>query len=375
MICEKEKCTGCFGCFNICPKSAIEMCKDEYGNVFPQIIKEKCINCGLCKKVCPQLKEKLDFKKPIKAFAMYNKNPNKRRESTSGGAATTFYEYILNNKGIIYGVSNLFGLNEFKFIRIDNKMDLYKVKGSKYVHCYVNNAMKQVKEDLLSDKKVLFIGTPCQVSGLKSFIMKDYENLITIDIICHGVPSQKLLFDEINNQGIDYRKVYYVSFRDDKLFNFKLLDNNKEVLLEKKSYDVDYYRNFLKGNIYRENCYNCRYAQRERISDITIGDFWGLDKNSKIYDDESKGISLLLPNTQKGLNLIECIKSECNIEERTIDEACKTNGQLNGPMLKSKEYYKYLKYYPIIGYKKTMKKLLPAKSKIKRIAKKILKKG
>lgn len=374
MICEKEKCTGCFGCFNICPKNAIEMCKDEYGNVFPQIVKEKCINCGLCKKVCPQLKEKLDFKKPIKAFAMYNKEPNKRKESTSGGAATTFYEYILNDKGIIYGASNLFGLNEFKFIRIDNKLDLYKVKGSKYVHCYINNTMKQVKEDLLADKKVLFIGTPCQVSGLKSFLMKDYQNLITIDIICHGVPSQKLLFDEISNQGIDYRDVYYVSFRDDKLFNFKLLDNNRKILLEKKSYNVDYYNHFLKGDIYRENCYDCRYAKRERISDITIGDFWGLDKNSKIYDDEKKGISVVLPNTQKGLDLIKSISSECNIEERTIDEACKTNGQLNRPMKKSKEYKTYRKYYPKLGYRKTMKKMLSIKSKVKKILKRILKK-
>ena len=374
MICEKENCTGCFGCFNICPKNAIEMYKDEYGNIFPRIIEKKCINCKLCKKVCPQLKESLAFNKPIKAYAMYNKNPNKRNESTSGGAATTFYEYILNNKGIVYGASNTFGSNEFKFIRITNKRDLYKVKGSKYVHCYINDTMKQVREDLLSNKKVLFIGTPCQVSGLKSFLINDYENLITADIICHGVPSQKLLFDEINNQGIDYRNVHYVSFRDDKIFNFKLLDSNKKILLEKKPYDIDYYRNFLKGNIYRENCYKCKYAQRERISDITIGDFWGLDKNSKIYDDENKGISLLLPNTQKGLNLIQSIKSECNIEERAIDEAYKANGQLNKPMSKSKEYNIYLKYYPIIGYKRTMKKILPIKSKIKKMAKRILNK-
>ena len=372
MICEKEICTGCFACFNICPKNAIEMYKDEYGNVFPRIIKEKCIKCGLCKKTCPQLKKVLDFKKTIKAYAMYNKDPKKRRESTSGGAATTFYEYILNNKGIVYGASNLFGLNEFKFIRIDNKNDLYKVKGSKYVHCYINGIMKQVRKDLLSDKTVLFIGTPCQVSGLKLFLMKNYDNLVTIDIICHGVPSQKLLFDEINNQGIDYRNVHYVSFRDDTVFNFKLLDSNRKILLEKKFYDIYYYQNFLKGNVYRDNCYNCRYARRERISDITIGDFWGLDKNSKVYDDEAKGISVLLPNTKKGLELIKNIENECIIEERTVDEAYKTNGQLNKPMIKSAAYYKYIKYYPLVGYRKTMQKLMPLKTKIKKMIKKII---
>ena len=372
MICEKDICTGCFGCFNICPKNAIEMYKDEYGNIFPRIIKEKCINCELCKKICPQLKRELELKESIRAYAMYNKNPKKRHESTSGGAATTFYEYILDNKGIIYGASNLFGLNEFKFIRIDNKNDLYKVKGSKYVHCYINGIMKQVKKDLLSDKTVLFIGTPCQVSGLKSFLMKNYDNLITIDIICHGVPSQKLLFDEINIQGIDYRNVHYVSVRDDKMFNFKLLDGNRKILLEKKFYDIYYYQNFLRGNIYRENCYNCRYARRERISDVTIGDFWGLDKNSKVYDDEAKGISVLLPNTKKGLELIKNIENECVIEERTVDEAYKTNGQLNKPMIKSASYYKYIKYYPLVGYIKTMKKIMPLKSKIKKMIRKII---
>ena len=370
MICDKNKCTGCFACINICPKNAIYMKKDEYGNVNPYIDSDKCVNCGLCKKVCPQLKDKLNLYNPLTAFAMYNKNPKKRKESTSGGAASLFYEYILNNDGIVYGVSNLFGQDSFKFIRIDSVDDLYKIKGSKYVHCYINDTMKQVKDDLVAKKVVLFIGTPCQVSGLKSFLMKEFDNLITVDIICHGVPSQELLFDEIKYQGIDYRNVDYVSFRDENLFNFTLLTKDKEVLLQKNYRDVDYYRNFLQGNFYRDNCYSCRYAQKKRISDITIGDFWGLDKNSKIYDDEKKGISLLLPNTQKGLKLIQCVKSECVIEERTIDEACKTNGQLNCPMQKNKKYEKYVINYPKYGFKKTMNSMYSLKEKIRKILKK-----
>ena len=216
MICDKKNCTGCFACYNICPKEAIVMKKDEYGNVYPEIIKEKCIDCGLCKKVCPQLKEKLDLKEPITAYAMYNKDSKKRSESASGGAASTFYEHILNKKGVIYGASNLFGKEEFSFIRIEDKKDLYKVKGSKYVHCYINDILIQVKKDLLDNRDVIFIGTPCQVSGLKSFLMKEYDNLITVDIVCHGVPSQDLFdkaiesYERKNNCKIEEKDGEYI---------------------------------------------------------------------------------------------------------------------------------------------------------------------
>ena len=366
MICSKEKCTGCFACYNICPKKAIIMEQDEYGEVFPKIDKEKCINCNLCKKVCPQLEKKQDLFPPLKAFAMYSIDPHKRNESTSGGAATMFYEQILSENGIIYGASNLFGMDEFKFIRIDNVNDLYKVKGSKYVHCYINNIYTKVKEDLINKKNVLFIGTPCQVAGLKSYLLKNYDNLITVDIICHGVPSQKLLFDEMKNQKIDPKDAYYIYFRDEEGFNFKILDKDKKQLINLKSENVYYYKNFLQGNIYRENCYSCQYAQINRVSDITIGDFWGLKKSAKIYDDEKKEISLVLPNTEKGLKLINKISNKCNSEERTIEEAKKHNGQLNHPVIKSKKFEIYRNNYTKLGYKKTMNKMTSTKDKIKK---------
>ena len=367
MICDKKECTGCYACYNICPTNSITMEEDKNGNVYPYINEKTCIKCGLCEKVCPQLKEKLDFNVPIKAYAMYNKNMKERLESTSGGAATIFYKYILKNKGVVYGVSNLFGEKDLHFIRIDNTSDLYKVKGSKYVHCYIKDTYKNIKKDLLDGKNVLFVGTPCQVAGLKSYLMKEYENLITVDIICHGVPSQKLLFDEIKNLKIDYKDVYFISFRDIKMYNFKLLDKNNNILFEKKSNSTYYLKNFLEGNFFRENCYDCRYAQRKRISDITIGDFWGLDKNSKIYDDESKGISLVMPNTKKGVDLVEATKNDFNVEERSIDEACLKNRQLNKPMNKTKKYYIYDRVYSKKGYKATMKKLESIKDIIKKI--------
>ena len=369
MICSKNKCTGCFACFNICPKKAISMIKDKYGNIYPKIDANKCINCGLCKKVCPQLKENLDFKEPIDAYAMHIVNEKKRSESTSGGAATVFYEKILNEKGIVYGAANLFGKEQFEFIRITKISDLYKVKGSKYVHCYINNIFSKIKKDLNNDKKVLFIGTPCQISGLNSFLMKEYANLITIDIVCHGVSSQKLLFEEIRNYKINPKNVYYIFFRDEKYFNLKLFDKDKNILLEKKSDMSNYYSNFLQGNIYRENCYNCRYAQRKRISDITIGDFWGLSKESKVNDGEEKGISLIMTNTKKGEGLVSSIYDKCIIEKRTIEEACAINHQLNHPTYKTKKYEIYINNYPKLGYIKTMNKMKTFKEKVKFIIK------
>ena len=367
MICSKEKCTGCEACYCVCPKNAITMQEDDYGNIYPIIDNNKCIHCSMCKKVCPQLKKKLDFKTPMTAYAMYVKNTKKRAQSTSGGIASILYEKILEEDGIIYGASNIFGSTKnLHFIRIDNKEDLYKVKGSKYVHCHINGIYVNVKKDLLNNKKVLFIGTPCQVAGLRCFLMKEYDNLITADIICHGVPSQRLLFEQINELKIPVDEIKQIVFRTDNenIFNFKIIGNNNNIF-DVPSYMIPYYKNFLEGNIYRENCYSCRFAKKERIADITLGDFWGLDKSSSIYDDEKKGISLVLPNTEKGLKITKEIFKDCQYEERTIDEACKMNSQLNKPMKKNKKYEIYLEEYPKYGFKKTMNDMLTTKEKLK----------
>lgn len=372
MICDKKSCTGCSACFNICKRKAITMEKDEFGNIYPSVDIDKCIKCGLCKKVCPQINDKNYFNKTISAFAMYNKDQKKRQESSSGGAATSFYELILRKNGIIYGVSNLFGDDEFKFVRIDNKNELYKVKGSKYLHAYVKNIFQQVKDDLLNNKYVLFIGTPCQVAGLKGYLLKDYENLITIDIICHGVPSQQLFFDELNNLNITKKDVNIVSFRDNSGFNMKIYSQNGKLLFEKKSNDIFYYKNFLEGNIYRENCYDCKYARNERVSDVTIGDFWGLSDNCKIKDSEEKGISLVLVNSETGMSLVNEIRKEIFIEERPISEAYFGNEQLNYPSKKNNKYFKYIKLYPNKGYIFTMNHMMNLKEKVKFFIKKIV---
>lgn len=366
MICEKKVCTGCFACFNACPKQAISMQEDEYGNIYPNVNKEKCINCNLCKKVCPQLKN-IEYNTPISVYAMHLKDKNQRKESTSGGASAAIAMKIIKNGGVVYGASNLFGSESFNFVRIDEIDDLYKIKGSKYVHCYIGDKYKKVKEDLVKGRIVAFFGTPCQIFGLKCFLQKDFDNLVTIDIICHGVSSQKLLFDQIEQLGLKKEKVYGIYFRDEKNFNFKIIDENNKVVLEKPASEVPYYKNFLQGNIYRENCYNCKFAKLERVSDITLGDFWGLNKDSIVYDDESLGISAIIVNTIKGQKCFELIKDISLIDKRDLSEVQKSNKQLNCPMKKNWKHRVYVKKYPLLGFEQTFKKMVSIKQKIKKL--------
>lgn len=362
MICQKDKCTGCYACYNICPKKAISFNEDDFGFIYPHVDKEKCINCGLCKKICPQINDKLKMIQPNKVYAVYSNDNKVREKSTSGGAATIISKAILNQNGVVYGAANLFDKKEFEYIRIDDVKNLYMIQGSKYVHCYVKNAYTNAKEDLLQGKKVLFIGTPCQVAGLKAFLIKDYENLYTIDIICHGVPSQKLLFEDLKSKNIEKKDFAIIRFRDKKGFNLSIY-KDKQDFEKNESFksiyaNLDYfYKNFLRGNIYRENCYTCKYANDNRTSDITLGDFWGLNKDSKAYDDERLGISVVICNNIKGENLFSLIKNEITFDERTYDEAKKFNEQLKHPMKKSKQYYIFRENYLKKGFLKTMKKM------------------
>lgn len=173
MICKKENCTGCFACYNICPKHAIEMYEDELGFIYPKIKEEECINCGLCNKICPAI-NKLKRIYPIACYAGRVKDKQKLIESTSGGIATAISEKIIKNGGIVYGAAFVENCS-VEHIRITEMEQLQLLKGSKYVHSYIKDSYSLVKEDLLKEKEVLFIGTPCQVAGLKKYLNKDYE--------------------------------------------------------------------------------------------------------------------------------------------------------------------------------------------------------
>jgi len=333
-ICEYKNCSGCFACYNICPKKAITMYEDKYGHIYPKIDEAKCVKCNLCKNTCPANDKQMVFNYPIKCFASYSKNKDIHKNSSSGGMAYEFAKHIVQNKGVVYAVSSYFDCeHEIGFIRIDDINELNKIQGSKYLHAHVKDSYVKIKKDLNNDVFVLFIGTPCQVSGLKKFLKKEYLNLVTIDIICHGTPSQKMLLEEINNPKIDY-----VNFRGKHGFTL-IAKQNEKVLYKKNKYESDYYFSFLKGWTYRDSCYSCKYAQPSRVSDITIGDFWGNEKHKN-----KNGLSVILINTSKGNDFLNKIDS-IQLFEEDIEKAIKGNSQLVSPTFKSDNVNKFREYY------------------------------
>lgn len=362
MICKKEKCTGCFACYNICPKNAIKMEEDIYGYIYPQIDRQKCIECGACQKICPQCNEEIRFKEPLEAFAAYSNDEEIREKSTSGGVATVFYKKIIENGGVGFGLANIKN-NKFCFMKVDTIEKISDVKGSKYVHGYIERTYKEIEEEL-KKRKVLFIGTPCQVAGLKAFLRKNYENLITVDLICHGVPSQKLLLEEFKRLNLKVDNIDRVSFRSEKGYFLKCYQK-KNIILDipmDKSY---YYKGFMDALFMRENCYNCIFSRPERVSDITIGDFWGLDTEAKINISPEKGISVVLPITDKGNDFWNECKYDFNYEKREIQEAVNGNTQLEKTVIKNKNYNKFRKYYIKYGFEKSYNKCMSIKQRMK----------
>lgn len=343
IICKKEECYGCYACKNICPKNAIELVEDNWGYIYPKIDEKKCINCGKCKKICKK-NNSTNCNISKECFSAYSYDDDVHKTSSSGGVAYEISKNIIKNNGIVYGVSSFVDKSkDISFCRIKNVAELKKIQGSKYVQAYIKKALKEVLDDLENKKKVLFIGTPCQVAGLKAFLNKEYDNLITIDIVCHGVMAQKMLFDEIK------KEIDYVNFRG--RHGFKIIAKEKgKVIYNKNKYESDYYFSFLKGIGYRERCYSCEFAQKKRIGDITIGDFWGKEDYKK-----KNGISLVLINTEKGRMIFNNIDT-LSKEKEEISFAYLNNKQLVEPMQKPKKYEEYMNNIEKKGLKYALKK-------------------
>ena len=335
-ICPDESCTGCGLCMVRCPKKCISMEEGELGHLYPYINQVECIDCGLCKKGCPSLHD-MRCKYPSKAFAAWSVDNDDYISSTSGGAASVFTNYFLSNGGVVYGCAVLPNI-KIKHIRVDDLQDAYKLKGSKYVQSSIVDVLPQIKQDVKLDRKVLFIGTPCQVAAVKQMYNKQPENLYLVDIICHGVPSNKWLSDYITkNLGIDGSKVSMIKFRLPDAFSLSVYDKN-ELLYKSDNlwthrYEDLYYNTFMDGFTYRKSCFECHYAKPQRISDITIGDFWGLGKemNDKYIPEHNYGISCILPITDKGTFLISAVQDKFNLFERPVTESINGNDQLRHP--------------------------------------------
>lgn len=333
--CVKHQCTGCEACFNICPKQCIHKRNGHLGHIYPEIDYNKCIKCGLCFQICPAV-QTINLHYPLKAYAAWSKDENDYKTSTSGGAASVFSQAIIQEGGIVYGC-RADGLN-IHHTRVDSYEQLLQLKGSKYVQSKIGDCYKLVQKDLKNGKKVLFIGTPCQCSGLKLFLRKEYELLITIDLICHGVPSISILEQHAENKlHCSKSKVETVSFREgtECILTLTSKENKYTNNLWEQRYEDAYYNAFMDGFSYRDSCYHCKFAQIERCADITIGDFWELGKKTPFTISHPFGVSVLLPCTQKGLNFINSINDSLFLFERDIKEAEEGNDQLRSPKRKT----------------------------------------
>lgn len=332
------KCSGCTACFAICPKDAITMQADLEGFKYPVIDKNKCIDCGLCYNVCPLDKMCGNLEGDKTSFACSAKDENFAKQSSSGGVFAILANMYIKEQAVIYGAAFDDNWNVCH-IRADKKDELKRLYTSKYVQSDIGNTFRQVKSDLDNGKKVLFAGAPCQVAGLKSYLQKDYLNLLSVDFICHGVPSplvwQRYIIameKKLNN------KITEISFRDKKdgwkNYYFKLSTANGDVFYEKHGENI-YMKGFLKDLYLRPSCYDCKFKTLHRASDITLADFWGIEKIIPEINVE-KGVSLCWASSEKGKRVLADVLKQTDYYEVKLREAIKHNSSA----IKSVEMHK-----------------------------------
>ena len=309
---KKELCNGCSACTYVCPKKCIEMKEDDEGFIYPVIDESKCIHCGKCLTICSNTKEQNTKANPI-FYGIINNNKEVLKNSTSAGAFYALLKELFSKQNAVcYGVAYDENL-VVKHMRAETLEDSLKFMGSKYVRSDINYIYEKVKEDLKSNKKVLFSATPCQTHGLYTYLGRDYDNLITCDVICHSNPSPKVFLKYIKClELLNNSKVKSITFRakSNGWANFKPI-----VMLENKNSfeETTYSTAFARMLISRPSCSKCVYTKPYQVADITIGDFWGVDKltNIKEYID---GISLVMANTIKGEEIIKNLKGVTKYE-------------------------------------------------------------
>lgn len=340
------KCTGCRACEQICPLGCITMANNEEGFLIPKVDEHKCNGCGQCLKIC-NMDPWLTYDKEImqEVYAVKNNDKCILKSSSSGGVFYTLASYIIKQGGVVYGCAFSCDLIA-EHIEVNDMNDVFKLQGSKYVQSDTSNTFKLAKDKLNDGLRVLYVGTACQIKGLKSFLKKEYDNLITVDIICHGVPSPLLFHYYIQWLSKKYKgRVFNYNFRSKQrgwglTCEFIVNDKKKfgDALLD------PYYKAFLDQKAYRECCYSCEYATNKRISDITLGDYWGVDKEHPQFFS-AEGVSAVLLNTKVSKEIFNQIKDKFEIVESSFEKVANRNSNLLKPSDRPEvrtNIYKYL---------------------------------
>lgn len=340
-ISEKKDCTGCYACAAICKKGAIILEKDEEGFRYPVINESKCIKCKLCERVCP-VKNQSNANSILESYAAFNKNDEIRKLSSSGGLFTRFAKQILDEGGVVFGAAFDENYN-VHHIYVKTEAELEKLRSSKYLQSQIKDSFVKAKFFLDKGRKVLFSGTPCQVAGLKSFLRREYKNLYTQDIICHGVPSPQVWQKYLTTVNTENKKIEKVCFRS-KRNGWK--NYGLEIVYEDSTgYFCDFRENtyskaFLNNLCLRPSCYECAFKKQKPFSDVTLADYWGVDiENPKI--DDNKGISVVIINSEKGKELLFNEKDKLFVDKLDISVVLQHNSSLvkSSPMNKKRDYF------------------------------------
>ena len=352
-------CCGCRACEQICPKQAINIINDDEGFLKASVNTSRCINCGLCKNICP-LKSKSNFFPMTKnMFAAMHKKDAVIRRSSSGGLFSAFAQYVLRENGSVYGCKLDDNLHPIQY-RIEDEEELDALRRSKYVQSDTEHTYTQVKQDLLEGRMVLYVGTPCQIAGLRGFLLKSYDNLYCVDLICHGVPSAWLFEQDIewwssklkcsvNKFEFRLKPSYYYYY-----FTFFVGYSGKKI---QKPYFYDpYYEAFYNFKNYNEICYKCPYACLERVGDITIGDYsWAVEHHPDLCElnaGKSDTISCMMINSEAGKRLLCAVSSELDLYETKMEWIIERNKNLLRPTPRPKERTRFYSNIRKIGYRK-----------------------
>jgi coenzyme F420-reducing hydrogenase beta subunit len=379
LVLEKENCSGCTACMNICPNAAITMKADEKGFLYPEIDSQRCTECGMCRRVCSFQDENLtepSLSEPH-AFAVKHRKDDVRMKSSSGGMFTAVSDWILQQGGVVYGAAydDAFRVHH---IRAMTKEERDAFRGSKYVQSSLETVFRDVKADLNAGLPVLFTGTPCQVAGLKNFLAlrkTNTENLYLCDIVCHGAASPAIFQNYLNGLRKKYgSEIKTMTFRDKQagwrspLITVQFWSGRE---YRAPLTDNDYYQLFGKNIILRPSCSRCPFANLHRPSDITIGDFWGIENSMPEFEDE-KGVSLVLTNSDKGNILFKAVRDELDFRDCNLKNCLQPN--LRAPSTPSPKSDAFWEDYQRYGFEYVARKYAVAgiRKKAKKQVKRVL---
>lgn len=310
---NKKYCCGCTACASACPKNCISMVCDSEGFKYPKIDSKLCVDCGVCEKVCPVINSENNAELPEKAYIVRNTNPDIVKNSSSGGAVSAFCEEIIRQNGIVFGAVFDKDFN-VKHESAETSSELEKFRGSKYVQSDLGNTYLNIKEQLDTGRKVLFIGAPCQAEGLKSYLRKSYDNLFTVDFVCHGVPSPLVWkkYRELmtTKYGSD---IAYTNFRE-KTYGYHSSNLSLHFANGKKSAEntnTDYMlKSFFDGICSRPSCYDCAFRKAKRVSELTVFDCWNITRYVPSVEDDDKGYTAVFVHNDSGAEMLESVKDK-----------------------------------------------------------------